>query len=277
MNAMTPWAWMAQQRAAGRSIALMLDAGFDERAALLACLPGERWSALYAQTEVAHLTELGPCCFMVGEAEVKIVQTLLDAPQRHWGWLASLPAGGLPEWTAHWRARLLIGQRPRQVLYRCHDDRVLAATLHALPVNALPAFLGPAISVCYWQGTRWAQQDNPAPGMYPLPTEPLWLQARPDSEATAQEVLLANAHRFLLARHFAVYLKVFELPTGPDWLRKQLALAREWGWETPEQREFLLVQSLRMPGFELPGAWGPQVGESPQSHLERLRYRTVDQ
>lgn len=271
MSAVSPRAWMAQQRACGREIALVLDSGFDERTSLLACLPSERWCALYAQTEVAHMATLGPSCFLIGEPEAKTVQALLDQPQRHWGWLASLAPDALAAWAAHWRARLLIGQRPQQALYRFHDNRILAAALQRLPSAALPAYLGQAISICYWDGQRWAQVDNPLPGDHPLPTAPVWLAHGSGSEA----VLLANAHRFLLAHHFAAYLKVFEPPGHPDWLRTQLARARAWGWETPQQREFLLVQSLSMPGLVLPEDWGPQAGESPQMHLHRLRYRTV--
>nr|WP_286088959.1 hypothetical protein [Pseudomonas sp. MWU13-3659] len=95
----------------------------------------------------------------------------LSAPQTHWGWLASLAPGDWAAWLSHWRARVMVGYG----LYRFHDNRVLARALDVLAPAELPAYLGPTINLCYWRMDGWRVVDNPAPGSYPVPSEPAWL------------------------------------------------------------------------------------------------------
>src|SRR3546814_20113564 len=121
-----------------------------------------------------------------------------------WGLCASVPKGHMPMLVEHWRKRLIIGDRPHQALYRFHDNRVLAKALRHLPVESYPDYLGPAISVCYWQGACWECTDNPVPGTCPVPDFPLWLQL-PVAPQQAMKTILINAHRFLLAEHLQPY------------------------------------------------------------------------
>ncbi|MHA6163123.1 DUF4123 domain-containing protein [Pseudomonas sichuanensis] len=271
MSAPTPWQWMARERASGRDIVLILDAGFDARQALMARLGSERWCALYHQTEVAHLAAHGPVCFLIGEGEVRLLQSLLEAPHDNWGWLASLAPGELAAWVEHWRARLLLGQRPQRALYRFHDNRELARVMTVPEHRA--AWLGQAISVCYWQATAWQVVDNPAPRAYPAPSDPSWFPS--PAEAASDGVVLANAHRYLCSRHLPAYSALAESQPPLDWLASQLRQSRAWGWHTGEAIEFLLMLSLHSPGYEVPRECAPLVDESPQVHLERLRLRTV--
>ncbi|WP_194787795.1 DUF4123 domain-containing protein [Pseudomonas sp. UFMG81] len=272
MSTITPWQWITQQRALGRDIALVLDAQVEARQALMGSLPPDRRQVLYQQTDAAYLALHGPACFLVGEAEVRLIQPLLELPDDHWGWLASLAPGDLPAWVEHWRARLLVGEPPQRALYRFHDNRVLARGLAAARAS-LPAYLGQAISVCYWQGQAWATLDNPAPGPHPLPAAPAWLQL-PVPNVTGQ-VARANAHRYLYSHHLAAYLALAERQPPRAWLQRQLQRAQDWGWLAPVQIECLLVLSLGAPGFELPRHCAPLPGELPQAHVDRLRRHTV--
>jgi hypothetical protein len=43
------------------------------------------------------------------------------------------------------------------------------ACLGCAGLAELPAYLGPTISLCYWQTDAWRVADNPAPGSYPVP------------------------------------------------------------------------------------------------------------
>lgn len=268
MSPLSPWQWLAQQRAAGHDIAVLLEAGSEAGQRLMASVPDERWQLLYQQTDAAYLADHGPACCLIGEAELPLLQPLLQAPGENWGWLASLAPGEMPVWVAHWRARLLLGQPPQQALYRFHDNRVLARGL-ALAQATLPAYLGQAISVCYWQGETWASADNPLPGAHPVPTHPVWLQAPPP--AVDGPIAVANAHRYLYSQHLEAYLKLAEQQPPLPWLQRQLQRGQRWGWHTQKQIEFLLVNSLRSPGFELPEGCEPWLGELPAAHMERLR------
>lgn len=162
----------------------------------------------------------------------------------------------------------MVGVRPDQRLYRFHDNRVLARALRHLPEDALPAYLGPAISVCYWQGACWAVAVNPAPGRYAVPVAPAWLEV-PLPERQAREILKANAHRYLLDVHEAAYIALADQRDPEVWLEQQVAQAQAWGWAA-ERLEFLLIVALTMPGHGQPDSWQPREGESPEAHFERF-------
>jgi hypothetical protein len=170
----------------------------------------------------------------------------------------------------HWRERLIIGKRPHQVLYRFHDSRVLARALKHLPIDAYPAYLGPAISVCYWQGTCWTSTCNPAPGAYPVPDSPLWLQV-PTTHQQAMQTRLLNARRFLLAEHVQAFAALAEQQDPQAWLRVTLAQAEAWHWQAPEQLEFLLTQRLQAPARAPASYWHVHPAENPDEHFERVR------
>ena len=144
-------------------------------------------------------------------------------------------------------------------------------TLAYLPTEDIAAYLGPALSVCYWQGTQWESCDNPAPGLYPLPESPPWLQTPVPAEQT-REIRQLNAHRYLLAEHEQAYADLARTQPPQTWLRERLEQADEWGWQTPQQLEFLLIHSLRAPANGFDAQWQVRPGETPLEHFERVSH-----
>ncbi|WP_223489099.1 DUF4123 domain-containing protein [Pseudomonas sp. A-RE-19] len=270
-----PRQWMTEQRRFGHEVCLVLDSENERetRQLLLNSSQFEQYLGVYSGTHIADLADAGPFIFTLDQPGDRRIDELLEHPQRNWGWLVSLPKGELRKLVSHWQERLIIGTRPHRALYRFHDNRVLARALEHLPVEAYPAYLGPAISVCYWNGTGWKTAVSPAPGTYPVPDEPLWLHA-PTPHPQASEIRRLNAHRYLLAAHLKAYVRLAELHDPDTWLRDRLALAQAWGWLEPEQLAFLLTQSLQAPAYTLPPHWQARPDETPIEHFERVHQVT---
>ena len=268
--------WMREQQRLGHTLCIVLNAESerDMRQSLLKTCQFDDYLSVYNDTPVADLADAGPFVFTFNQPDDTRIQELLKSVQRNWGWFASIQKGDLKSLVKHWQARLIIGARPHQALYRFHDNRVLNRALAHLREEAYPAFLGPAISVCYWQGTRWESMNNPAPASYPVPAQPLWHQA-PVPDTQAAEIRLTNAHRFLLAEHVRAYAQLAEQHDPDAWLRDRLAQAETWGWLAPEQLQFLLTQSLRAQGCTLALDWQVRPDETPDEHFERVRQATA--
>ena len=266
-----PHQWMVEQLGLGRSLCLILDSENEREVCqvLLKTSSLEHYQSVYRETTVADLADAGPFMFLIDNLRNKSINDLFNAPQRNWGWLASIGKGDLSVLVRHWRDRLMVGIRPLQAIYRSHDNRVMSRAIEHLPQQAHPEYLGPAVSVCYWQGQRWAVANNPAPAQYPVPDDPLWLHV-PAPELQWMDILQANAHRYLLAKHTLAYAQLAEHHDPHMWLGTQLALARVWGWLAPEHLEFLLIQSLKAPGYSLATQWPARTGESPMEHFERV-------
>lgn len=271
MSPVRPSQWMDEQRGQGRDVCLVLDAQpeIEARTALLSERAHDRYASVYSQTPVAELAAAGPFLIVLASADIARMTELLHAPERNWGWLASIAPGDLPVWLAHWRARCLVGVSPNRALYRFQDNRVLTRALGHLPVDTLPAYLGSAISVCYWQGEQWASVDNPMPGEYPLPEAPGWLNV-PALPCLRESLHARNAHRFLLEKHYPAYWLLAAEQKPSEWLDGKRAQALQWGWIEQAQLEFLLLHSLKYPGFELPKAWHPYPHETANLHFERV-------
>ncbi|MBT9265435.1 DUF4123 domain-containing protein [Pseudomonas sp. MG-9] len=272
MSEAFPRRWMTRQFASGHGLYLLLDSRQQEiRRLLLQTSDFEHYCILYKDTPAAELADNGPFVFALERYDDKRIAPLLARPEDNWGWLFSLPQASLPVWVEHWQQRLIIGTRPHQALYRFHDNRVLSRTLAYLPTEDLPAYLGPTLSVCYWQGARWESSDNPTPGRYPLPASPLWLQTPAPAEQT-REIRQLNAHRYLLAEHEQAYADLARTQPPEAWLRERLEQADEWGWQTPQQLEFLLIHSLRMPAHGIDAQWQVRPGETSLEHFERVSH-----
>lgn len=267
-----PRQWMNEQRRLGRELCLVLDSQNERetRQLLLKSSGHDHYLSVYNATTLANLADAGPFIFTLEQSGDRRLDELLDHPERNWGWLASVEKGALGGLVNHWQQRLIVGTRPYQALYRFHDNRVLSRALKHLRPEEYPAFLGPAISVCYWDGAAWNTAHNPIPGTYPVPDQPLWLRT-PLPQPQASEIRRLNAHRYLLAEHVEAYVNLAEEHDPDAWLRERLALADRWGWLEPEQLEFLLIQSLQAPGFTLPPEWEVRGDESPAEHFERVR------
>lgn len=263
--------WMTTQQTQSLAVYLILDSQneHDVCRSLLASSALNQFKNVYRATPAEELADVGPFVFSVDPSDYRHLGPLLNRPQDHWGWLASIAQGQLPALIEHWQTRMIVGTPPHQALYRFQDNRVLTKALQRLPQEALPPYLGPASSVCYWNGSHWQSVDNPEPGTHPLPKPPLWLGV-PSAPEQAIEVRQANAHRYLLAEHEGVYTRLAEQHAPHAWLRQRLVQADTWGWQSPEQLHFLLTESLQASGFELPGYWQPQRDERPDEHFERV-------
>ncbi|NWC96177.1 MULTISPECIES: DUF4123 domain-containing protein [unclassified Pseudomonas] len=259
--------WMAQQQQAGRRLCLVLQGESEARGALLATRTVAEYCSLYGETVAAELAAHGPMILLLDHVNEPGLVGLLQTPQRNWGWLGSLPGEDLRGVAGHWRDRLVAGPPGRQVLYRFHDNRTLARALDHLPAEGWPAFLGPLISVCYWQGERWCCGDNPAPGAYPVPDPAPWLQV-PNPQAGV--ILQANILRYLLAEYSEALSSLAEFQDPRIWLEQLLEQARAWQWERPEQLEFLVVRQLVEATGDVLIRWQPLRGEGPEDHFQRV-------
>lgn len=272
MTLLAPQQWMAEQRHLGRSVCLILDS-MDEltaRNGLLNNRAPDFYCSVYRETPAADMADAGPFMFLIDDPEDGHLSELLKAPERNWGWLSSIaPEAGLQTLVKHWRERLIVGVRPHQALYRFHDNRVLARALKHLTTATVAGYLGPTISVCYWQGEHWETLSNPAPGNHPVPESPAWrdVPVEVDQRAYTREV---NARRYLLAEHLDAYARIAAQQDPDLWLRAQLALADTWGWQTPEQLEFLLLQGLKDINGQFAQRWRVHPNENPASHYQRV-------
>ncbi|MDC7816775.1 MULTISPECIES: DUF4123 domain-containing protein [Pseudomonas] len=271
MMIVAPGQWMAEQLKSGHSLCLILDSegAIDTRQALLKHHDSQLYRSVYSETQVADLADSGPFIFLIDNLHDEGLKSLLKAPERNWGWLASIRQGELSALTQHWRERLISGERPHQALYRFHDNRVLSRALGHIAKEALPEYLGPAVSVCYWQGTHWAVIDNPAPGQYPTLAYPSWLSV-PAPQERALGVLHANLYRYLWAERSDDLLRLSQQQDPHIWLTEQLTQAQQWGWSAPEQVHFLVLQNLNRSELPLIKNWQPRADETPAAHFERL-------
>lgn len=267
--------WMARQHTDGLAVYLILDSQNEQDVcrSLLASSAHNQFSSVYRATTAEELANVGPFVFAVASSDYRRLDPLLDRPHDHWGWLASIAKDELPALIRHWQERMVIGTPLHQALYRFQDNRVLTKALQRLPQDALPPYLGPASSVCYWNGSHWQSVDNPEPGTHPVPEHPLWLGVPPAPEQ-AIEVRQANAHRYLLADHEEPYTRLAEKHPPQTWLRQRLLQAEIGQWHSPVQLQLLLTQSLQAPSYELPTYWEKERDETPDEHFERVS-RTV--
>lgn len=274
----TPQRWTETQIDQGHYLYLVLDSTgqLEERDRLLNLLESRQYSSIYIGTSANALAVRGPYIFQLDTVDHPTIKTLLQAPERHWGWLASSESNDPGELTRHWRDRLVTGVRPNQALYRFHDNRVLARALAHMPTDRYPEYLGPMTSVCYWQTEQWAVADNPNPGAHPVPAEPAWL-AVPTSASTYANVQFDNVHRYLMAEHTDSFLHLARHQNVNTWLRETLDLAQAWGWREPDSLHFLLIHSLQAsPDFKPPAFWNPRPDETANEHFERVYYQVLN-
>jgi hypothetical protein len=263
--------WLNAQSRSDRALFLMLDSldHPEECNALTQELGTEHARNLYVGTAANSLAQSGPLLFQIGSVRHPLVQTLLNTPERAWGWLASAGHADLDALAAHWRERIITGDSPNLAVYRVHDNRVLGRALAHLQPAQYAELLGPIISVCCWQDPQWSVADNPAPGTYPLPAEPPWLNT-PIPETVRANVLFDNTRRYLVREHVEALASLAEQHDVDDWLWAQIQLSHLWQWHQPEQVHFLLTQSLKAPGYLPPKNWLPKPEEDPAAHFERV-------
>lgn len=268
--------WINEQQALGHALYLIVDAESQPQARqhLRHNQVLTPYYRVYRDTPVAALAQAGPAIVLIEQPVDEHIDALLKEPERNWGWLASVAAdAGFDALLRHWRARLIVGARPYQALYRFHDNRVLARALKHLEAGGIPGYLGPIISACYWHAQQWQACSNPSPGNHPVPQRPQWCEVPAEGEQSAH-ILALNARRYLLAEHLEAYAGIAEHQDPDLWLSNQLARAASWGWHAPEQVEFLLIQALQ--GTDGTGAarWQVRLGETPAGHFQRVYEET---
>ena len=268
--------WLHAQTRQGRYLYLVLDSEgqLAERKMLLKELEVSQYNSFYSSTAVSEMASNGPYILQLDTADHSVINTLIQNPERHWGWLASAEKNDLDAITRHWRQRMLTGERPHLALYRFHDNRVLGRALAHLQPAQYCAYLGPIVSVCYWFAQQWTITENPAPGEYSLPPEPAWLTV-PTPAATFAGIQFINVHRYLMSVHTDSFSKLAKQQNVNTWLRHQLDLAHAWGWQEPERLHFFLMQCLVAPGFALPSDWSPRPSETPTHHFDRLYHQAL--
>ncbi|VVM40203.1 hypothetical protein PS662_02882 [Pseudomonas fluorescens] len=283
-----PRQWMNEQRRLGHELCLVLDSQNerDTRQLLMKSSGHDQYLSVYNGTTLVNMADAGPYMFTLEQSGDRRLDDLLDHPDRNWGWLASVEKGALREWVQHWQERLIVGTRPYQALYRFHDNRVLSRALNQLPVEESPAFLGPAISVCYWDGTAWKTAQNPAPGTYPVPDSPLWLRT-PLPQPQASEIRRLNAHRYLLAEHVEAYANLAEVHDPDAWLRTQhaacsLAIQQKNGLpdRPPLLAQIFQAGNHSMTGGYVPACWAvllrwKTAQESKKSRVTDIEFDSV--
>jgi hypothetical protein len=263
--------WLLEQSRAGRDLYLMLDSydQNDERMALAKELGADQYRSLYVGTAANSMASSGPFLFQIDSVNHPVIQALLETPERHWGWLASAIYFELDALAAHWRNRLVVGERPSQAVYRFHDNRVLGRALTHLQPEQRADFLGPIASVCYWHAEQWTVTDNPDPGEHPLPLDPAWLNT-PTPDIVYANVQFDNTRRYLIREHTEALARLAADRNVDDWLWSLIQLAHLWNWQQPEQVHFLLTQCLKAPGYLPPKSWEPKPDEAPAAHFERV-------
>lgn len=261
--------WIDEQLSQQRELLLVIDrlAEPDPIRELFSANLMQDYVNLYQDTEFADLADVGPWLVRLNNPNAALVYSLLDTPQRDWGWLASAQHIDLASLTQHWHARLAIDEGEQRSVFRFQDNRVMARSLAHMEEHQLPQLLGPLNSVLCWGGEAWHSHENPQPGPASYSQPAPWLY--PEPGVIRQETRLANLEQWLwenqpeatsvLARHCNVR----------SWLAESLALANEWGWLVPEQVAFLL-SARRGPLLSNPG-WQPLPKERCDSHFTRCR------
>ena len=264
-----PSAWLTEQAQRQRALFLMLDRHAE--ADLPAPLPAAAVQArlnLYQDSEAAPLAGLGPWLIEVADPHADWLHAWLEQPEHHWGWLASTARPDLPALLRHWRARILIHEQGRRVLYRFQDNRVIARHLAALEPAQRPRLLGPFDRCLAWDGQCWQTFDNPAPGSHPVGDAP-WLNM-PEPAAIAAAIRRHNLEEWLWQNHCAALCRLLHEQPLDAWLDQQLALADAWRWQGDDALKFLLAHRLH-PERAAHAVWLPRDRDDPASHLARCR------
>lgn len=261
--------WLDDQRSHQRELLLVVDrlAEPDPIAELFGAGLMQDYVNLYQGTEFADMADVGPWLVRVNDPDAAFFQTLLNNPERDWGWLASAEHIDLAILTQHWRERMLIDEQEQRALYRFQDNRVIARHLAELSETQRPLLLGPLTSALCWDGQTWRSINNPRPGLYPAPFEKPW-QELAEPEAVTQEILRHNLEQWLWQNHSTAAAQLAETQPLNSWLDAQLGKAKNWRWQPLERIQFLLRYQLD-PALAAHPAWTPVENETADAHFAR--------
>lgn len=262
--------WFDEQQAEQRQLLLILDSLAEPNPVqgLFASDLMQQYVNLYQDTAVAEMTEVGPWLVLLSESDPAQIQSLLDSPERNWGWLASAKHLDLTALSQHWRDRMLIEEHGQRSLYRFQDNRVIARHLREIDEAQRPLLLGPLISALCWDGQCWQRFDNSRPDQYPTPFETPWL-AIAEPETVQHHIKRHNLELWLWQNHSSATTDLAETQLLSDWLDQQLDKARRWNWRSEEHLHFLLRHQLDPALAEHP-AWTPAEYETTEAHFARV-------
>ncbi|KQO44074.1 DUF4123 domain-containing protein [Pseudomonas chengduensis] len=263
--------WITGQFSLQRDLLIVLDplAEPDPVVALFGAGLAQDHLNLYLGTEFADLAPVAPWLARLPDGESDFIDDLLANPQRNWGWLASVERFDRELLTQHWRERMLIENDGQRALYRLQDNRVIAHHLAHLPPEDISLLLGPLTSALCWDGAAWSSFDNPAPGpcLRPFPTP--W-QEIAERQPVAERIVRHNLLQWLWQRHATDTARLADSEPLDDWLDGQLAKAKNWQWQSPEQVRFLIRHQLT-PELASHPAWPAREGETPEQHFIRCQ------
>lgn len=262
--------WLAEQIAQQRELLLVVDrlAEPDPIKALFNADLMQDHVNLYQGTEFAEMVDVGPWLVRLHNPGAEFIQTLLDTPERGWGWLASAEHVDLVVLAQHWRERMLINEQEQRALYRFQDNRVIAHHLRGIEEIQRPLLLGPLISTLCWDGQCWQRFDNPRPDQYPAPFETPWL-AVTEPEPVQHEIKRHNLELWLWQNHSSATTDLAETRLLGDWLDQQLDKAKRWNWRSEKHLHFLLSHQLD-PALAEHSAWAPAEHETTEAHFARV-------
>ncbi|MGE6994999.1 DUF4123 domain-containing protein [Pseudomonas sp. NPDC047961] len=261
--------WLDDQQSRGRELLLVVDrlAEPDPIVELFGANLMQNYINLYQGTEFDDMAVVGPWLVHVNHPDAAFLQTLLDDPQRNWGWMASAEHIDLSVLAQHWRERMLIDGQEQRALYRFQDNRVIARHLAELSENQYPLLLGQLNSALCWDGQTWQSIHNPYPGLYQAPFEKPW-QELAEPECVTHEILHHNLEQWLWQNHSAATAQLAETQPLSNWLEAQLGKAKRWRWQSLERIQFLLQHQLQ-PELVGHSAWAVLDNETPDAHFER--------
>ena len=263
--------WLDDQQCKDRQLFLVIDSMAEPNPVqeLFAKDLMRDYLNLYQGTELSDLADIGPWLIALSESELMQLDTLLDAPERNWGWLASAERIDLPALGNHWRARMLIEEEDQHALYRLQDGRVIAHHLRGLASGQRHLLLGPLASALCWDGNAWSSFDNPIPAPCPPPFETPWLGI-PEPPGIARQISQHNLLQWLWEQFPTATAKLAEHVMLDEWLGEQLNQAEHWQWLAPEQQRFLLQYRLD-PDLASHSFWVAYTAESPEQHFLRCQ------
>lgn len=264
-----PANWLAEQQRQQRQLLLIIDsvAAPDTVASLFKHAPIRDYIRLFHGTEFERLLEQSPWLIRLDYSSLPALKHLLDRPESNWGWLASVSHLDLSAVAQHWRERMIIREADQRWFYRFQDNVVMARHLTALNQAQIPLLLGPLDAALCWSGEHWHSVENPRPASYAPPFATPWLEV-PESSAATEAITLRAIENWLWEKHPDA---TFHLPVFVKvWIKQQLDLAAEWGWDDAEQI-FFLVEHRLDPERAAHPAWAKQEGEAPAERFVRVQ------
>lgn len=264
-----PAIWLAEQHRQQRQLLLIIDtvAAPNAIASLFEHTPVRDYIRLFQGTEFESLLEQSPWLIRFDYSSVPSLRQLLESPENNWGWIGSAAHLDVNQVAQHWRDRMVINEGDTRWFYRFQDNIVIARHLSALSAAQIPLLLGPLDAALCWAGEHWQSFENQNPAIYPAPFATPWLEV-PESSAAREATHIRVIENWLWDKHPDA---TFHLPVFVKvWIKQQVDLAAEWGWDDAEQILFLVEHKLD-PERAAHTAWAKQSGETPEAHFNRVK------